>query len=125
MDRNLDTVLRTTKPEPRAGFVEGLEARLVGEFATARRRANALRASAGLTLGLAMTLLVLGVSGMLPLNLGAADPGEARQDCRMVVVERMERVPTLVVAKTGGLRVRYRVTPVRRSVRRCRAPAGR
>jgi hypothetical protein len=124
MDRPLESIFQELRPQPPAGFVEGLEERLVGELATARRPVGPLRASLALTVGLAATLVILGLSGMLPLNLGEAGRGEARPDCTTVVTVRMERRPTLVVAKTGELRLHYRVTPVRHSVRRCHAPAG-
>lgn len=124
MDRLPESMFHALRPEPPARFVEALEERLVGELAEARRPVRPLRAAAALTAGLALTLVVLGVSGMLPWDLGAADRGQAKQDCTTVVTVRMERRPTLVASKTGELRVHYRVTPVRHSVRRCHAPAG-
>src|SRR4051812_4542258 len=113
MDRPLESIFREHRPEPPPGFVEALEERLVGELRMARRSVKPLRASMALTAGLATTLLVLGLSGLLPWNLGAADRGEAKPDCTTVVTVRMERRPTMVVAKTGELRLHYRVTPVR------------
>jgi hypothetical protein len=124
MDRPLESIFREHRPEPPPGFVEALEARLVDEVGRARRPVNPLRASVALTAGLATTLVVLGLSGLLPWNLGAVDRGEAKLDCTTVVTVRMERRPTVVAAKTGELRLHYRVTPVRHSVRRCHAPGG-
>jgi hypothetical protein len=123
MDRDVESMLREVRAEPRSDFVESLEERLVRASATARHPVSAARAAVALTAGLAVTLVFLGLSGLLPLDLGAADRGDARQTCETVFVQRPERRSILVVGKSGNLRLRQQVTLVRRPVRRCH-PAG-
>jgi hypothetical protein len=124
MDRGIESIFRTARFEPNPEFVDALERRLISDVPASRRTAGTLRAAVALTAGLALTLAVLALTGLLPLGLGATDRGEARQDCQRVDVVRPERHPALTVDAGGKLRVRDAVTPVRRSVQRCRPARG-
>jgi hypothetical protein len=64
--------------------------------------------------------IVLGMVGALPFSAGAGEDANAGQHCRIVFVERSERLPYLVRKRNGDLRVVHRLRRVQRPVKRCR-----
>lgn len=119
--QELEGLLRAARPRPRPDFVRTLEASLPGPRAPvlpARwRLAFAACASAA---ALVAVVVVLGIVGALPFSAGAGKDAKAEQDCRIVFVERFERLPKLVRKRNGDLRVVHRLQRVQRAVKRCR-----
>lgn len=114
----VEDLLRSSRPDPRPEFVGQLEERLL---AGARRRRPAATVR-GLAVAAALTvvLVVLGVTGTLPLRLGGDQPATATKRCTTVLVDRTVRRPVFDVTRAGELRVRYRNEIVRSAVKRCR-----
>jgi hypothetical protein len=118
MTDDIEELLRGRRPEPSADFVRGLEAELMAR--ARRRRTPTIVQALGVAVALSVTVLVLGVTGALPLHVGGDQPATATQRCTTVVVERAQRRPEFVVTRSGDLRLTYRTQIVRRPVRRCR-----
>lgn len=114
MTDDFESFLRDRRPEPRPEFVDQLEDRLVA--APRRRRGRALLCAVAATV---LLIVVLGVSGALPLGLGSDEPVRATDGCVTVMVERTERRPVFEVDREGELQVTYRTERVQRPQRRC------
>ena len=119
-DVELDALLRRSAPAPEPGWVAGLEQRLLPP---ARRRAAPwrlpqVRVGAAVAAGLAVLLIALALAGVGPLG-GDTPDVRAKEDCPLVRVSRVERVPTVVKGPSGDT-VEYRRQLVQRWERRCR-----
>jgi hypothetical protein len=119
--QELEGLLRAARPRPRPDFVRTLEASLPAPRAPVLlpRWRVAFAACAAAT-ALVAVGVVLGMAGALPFSAGAGKDAAAGQDCRIVFVERSERVPHLVRKHNGDLRVVHRLQRVQRPVKRCR-----
>jgi hypothetical protein len=119
--QELERLLRSARAQPRADFVRELEASLPAPRAPvlSPRWRLAFAACAAAAALVAVTI-VLGATGALPFSAGAGRDAQAGQDCRIVLVERTERVPYVVRARNHRLRVVYRMQRVSRPVKRCR-----
>jgi hypothetical protein len=114
-DAAVEAILRASRPEPDAVWVERLERRLLKPRRAARSR---LTFSFALAAGLAAVAVTFSLIGVSPLSRGS-DAVDAREDCRVVVVAGIERVPVLVRDAAGAPRVIYRDQTVTRRVTRC------
>ena len=119
-DVDLDALLRRSSPAPEPGWVSGLEQRLLPP---ARRRGASwrlpqVRLGAAVAAGLAALLIVLALAGVGPLG-GDTPDVRAKEDCPLVRVSRVERVPVVVEGRSGDSVV-YRRQLVQRWERRCR-----
>jgi hypothetical protein len=112
MEEQVEKVLRSSRPEPDAGFVRSLESRLFARPERERRH-RPLLAGVGLAGALACAALGLSLAGVGPL--GGGNSVEAGSHCRFVTVTRHEQVPT--VTQSGGLVLQTQ--PVQRRVKRC------
>ena len=120
IDPELDSVLRRNAPAPDADWVAGLERRLL-PTRTARAfvwRLPHVRLGAAFAAGLAALLVALALAGVGPLG-GKSSNVNAKDDCKLVRVSRIERVPVIVEAPSGDSVV-YRNQRVQRWERRCR-----
>jgi hypothetical protein len=117
----LERLLRTARPQPRADFVRTLEASLPQRRAPIRapRWRVAFAACASAT-ALVAVATVLGAVGALPFSVGAGKEAKAGEDCQIVLVQRRARLPHVVRKRNGDLHVVYRTQMVRRAVKRCR-----
>jgi hypothetical protein len=123
-DPEMEARLRSARPQPDPTFVTRLEGEL---FAGARaaRRPNRRRtwswrpafAAAFAVTALAAFALALDLVGIGPF--GSSDSGQARDDCRTVVVSKRERVPVVHKTRSGGTKVRLEYRRVKRHVKRC------
>ena len=114
---DMDRLLRAAKPKPRSDFVDELERRILPE--PRQRGTPRLVAALSTVAALASVLALLGIAGALPSPLRAERPASAKDDCSIVIVERIERRPYFVTGRDGALRVKYRRESVRRPVKRC------
>ena len=114
-DAAVEAILRASRPEPDPVWVEGLERQLLKPRRSARSRFTFGFALAG---GLAAVAMAFSLVGVGPLLRGS-DAVDAREDCRVVVVAGIERVPVLVRDATGAPGVIYRDQTVTRRVTRC------
>jgi hypothetical protein len=118
---DLERLFRVGRPVPRPDFVGALERRLIPRRPrTDRVRMRVAIAGVGFAFALAAMVIALGAAGLLPIQLGGGSGAKAERDCRMVMVERNERVPTFVRDPNGDFVVRYHTQTVLRPVRRCR-----
>jgi hypothetical protein len=120
---DLERLLRVGRPAPRPEFVHELERDLIPRRAGSDRvrvRARVALAGVGFAVALAAMVVVLGAAGLLPIHLGGGSHAQAERDCRTVMVERRERVPSFVRDANGDFVVRYDIQTVSRPVRRCR-----
>jgi hypothetical protein len=118
---DLERLLRVGRPVPRPDFVHALEGRLIPPRPrTDRVRMRVAIAGVGFAFALAAMLIALGAVGLLPIQLGGGSGAQAERDCRTVMVQRNERVPSFVRDSNGELVVRYHRQTVSRPVRRCR-----
>jgi hypothetical protein len=118
---DVERLLRTARPAPPPDFVRELEARLPhARPARARRRPRALLAATGLAGALAVTTLLIAVTTGLPVGSHEQTPAQAKDGCRTIVVERMQRQATIRRGRDGELHVRYHQVPVPQRVTRCR-----
>lgn len=119
-DAELDAVLRRSVPAPDSGWIDDLEERLLP--APKRRaapwRLPQVRLGAALAAGFAALLVVLALAGVGPLG-GDNSNVRAKEDCTLVRVSRVERVPVVVEGPSGNS-VEYRRERVQRWERRCR-----
>jgi hypothetical protein len=119
-DGELDSLLRRSAPAPDPGWASALEQRLLPS--TQRRaapwRLPQVRLGAALAAGLAALLVILALAGVGPLG-DNAPAVRAKDDCTLVRVSRVERVPVLV-ARPSGDTVVYRRQMVQSWERRCR-----
>lgn len=114
-DPLLEALMRAARPAPDPTWV-----RTTGEqlFPERRRRRTTLRLATALVVGLAALASVLSLAGVGPLG-GTERSVEARDNCRSVTVTRTVRVPSVITAPDGAIRVVTKRTPVERTVRRC------
>jgi hypothetical protein len=118
---DLERLLRTGRPVPPPDFVAGLERMLIPPRPrTDRVRMRVGIAGLGFAFALAAMAIALGATGLLPMQVGGGSDAEAERDCRTVIVERRERVPSFARDADGELVVRYHTQTVSRPVRRCR-----
>jgi hypothetical protein len=119
-DAAVEAILWASRPEPDPAWVEGLERRLLTPR-SARRLAN-LRPRLGLSFalagGLAVVAVTLSLAGVGPL-VRQSDSVDARDDCQVVTIPAIERVPLLVRDPDGAARLIYRDRRVTRRVTRC------
>jgi hypothetical protein len=128
-DKRVEALLRTSRPDPDAGFAGRLEHRLLGAepvraprrrfFALPRLTLRPALAGAGAAGLLATAALVAGLAGGGPLS-SSDDGARARETCRYVTVKRPGKVPVVVRTKDGGTRIAYRDGLVEKRVKRCR-----
>ena len=111
-------LLRAARPEPRPEFVDQLEERILPARRSSRRPRLLAAVCAAAALG--AVLAVLAVAGALPTPLQRDKPASAKDSCRTVVIERVERRPRFVVGEDGEVKLSYRRESVRRPVTRCR-----
>jgi hypothetical protein len=121
----LERLLRTARPQPRADFVRTLEASLPQPRAPIRAPIRAPRwrvafAACASAAALVAVATVLGAVGALPFSVGAGKEAKAGQDCQIVFVQRRARVPHVARKRNGDLHVVYRMQMVRKTVKRCR-----
>jgi len=118
-DVELDALLRRSSPSPDPGWASDLEQRLLP---AARRRSAPwrlphVRLGAALAAGFAALLIVLALAGVGPLG-GDTPAVRAKDDCPLVRVSRVERVPVVVEGRSGDSVV-YERQLVQRWERRC------
>jgi hypothetical protein len=113
----MDRVLRAAKPEPPSDFVDALERRILPE--PRHRRTPRLVAAFSTVAALGSVLALLGIAGALPSPFRSERPASAKDDCTIVIVERIERRPHFVTGRDGQLHLKYQRPPVRRPVKRC------
>jgi hypothetical protein len=115
-DREIEELLRRSRPAPSAEWVSRTQSSLLPERQPLWRL-PAVRVGSALAGGLAALLLVLALAGV---DLGGGDRDvRAVPDCPLVTVERTERLPVLVTGPHGRVHVERRKQQVKRSVRRC------
>jgi hypothetical protein len=119
-DVELDSLLRRSAPAPDTGWVSELEQRLLppAQRRAAPWRLPQVRLGAALAGGLAALLVALALAGVGPLG-GDTPAVRAKDDCTLVRVSRVERVPVVVEGPSGDSVV-YRRQMVQRWERRCR-----
>ena len=118
---DLERLLRAGRPVPPPDFVAGLERTLIPPRPrTDRVRMRVGIAGLGFAVALAAMAIALGAAGLLPIQVGGGSDAEAERDCRTVIVERRERVPSFARHADGELVVRFHTQTVSRPVRRCR-----
>ena len=118
---DLERLLRAGRPVPPPDFVAGLERTLIPPRPrTDRVRMRVGIAGLGFAFALAAMAIALGAAGLLPIQVGGGSDAEAERDCRTVIVERRERVPSFARHADGELVVRFHTQTVSRPVRRCR-----
>ena len=118
---DLERLLRAGRPVPPPDFVAGLERTLIpSRPRTDRVRMRVGIAGLGFAFALAAMAIALGAAGLLPIQVGGGSDAEAERDCRTVIVERRERVPSFARHADGELVVRFHTQTVSRPVRRCR-----
>jgi hypothetical protein len=118
---DLERLLRAGRPAPRPDFVRALERKLMPRRSPRRRlQLQVAIAGVGLAAMLAAMVIALSAAGLLPISLGGGSRAQAERDCRIVMVERTERVPRFVRDSKGVLMLRYDTRVVSRPVRRCR-----
>lgn len=110
----LDALLRRNRPEPDPAWVRTTGERLLP---ARRRRLPALRLAGALAGGLAAVTVGLSLAGVGPIA-DDRDVVEARDECRPVTVERVQRLPSIATVD-GELRLQFRRETVRRTVERC------
>jgi hypothetical protein len=118
-DREVETLLRASRPVPRPVFEAELERRLFAGAARPARARRPLLAGAAAVTALAALFGVLGLAGSGPLS-GGDDSVRAGDDCRWVTVTRPEPVPEVVRLPNGELQVRFKTERRKSVVRRCR-----
>jgi hypothetical protein len=120
-DPELDSFLREIHPAPHPEWARSLEGRLLPRAAkgTGAWRLPHVRLGAALVGGFAVLLLTLALAGVGPFGGNAADV-RAKDDCELVQVTRVERVPALVQGSDGQPRIVYHRGRVQRFERRCR-----
>src|SRR5918998_1441668 len=113
-DPELDALLRRSGPAPDSGWVEDLEDRLLPKprRRTAPWRLPQVRLGAALAAGFAALLVALSLAGVGPLG-GDDASVRAKEDCQLVRVTRVERVP-VVVERPSGNTVEYQRERVQR-----------
>lgn len=114
---DMDRLLRAARPDPRSDFVDALERRILPE--PRQRRTPRLVAAFSMVAALGSVLALLGIAGALPSLFRSERPASAKDDCRIVIVKRIERRPHFVTGRDGQLHLKYQRQPVRRPVRRC------
>jgi hypothetical protein len=118
---DLERLLRAGRPAPRPDFVSALERGLIPRSPrSGRARMRVAIAGVGFAFALAGMVIALGAVGLLPIQLGGGSGAQAERDCRTVMVQRKERVPSFVRDANGEITVRYHTQTVSRPVRRCR-----
>ena len=119
-DPEIDAALRRSVPRPDAGWVDELEERLLPapRKRAAPWRLPQVRLGAAVAAGFAALLVVLALAGVGPLG-GDSSNVRAKEDCTLVRVVRVERVPVVVEGQSGDS-VEYRRERVQRWERRCR-----
>lgn len=130
-DAHVAGILRASRPEPEPGWQDGLERRLLAMSAPGRRSARTpplarLRSrprtpwlvGGATAAGLASFALLLGLAGAGPLSSEKDSAVEADDSCRYVSVQRVQRVPRLVI-RSGEPVIRYDRKLVQRRVKRC------
>ena len=121
-DAELAAMLVRARPHPDAQWVSALEGDLKlsgrSESSFVWRRPH-LRLGAAVVVGFATVLLCLALAGVGPLAGDGANV-RAKDECRTVLVKRVERVPIIVSDGNGGSRVRYRNERVSRYEKRCK-----
>jgi hypothetical protein len=115
VEPDIDALLRRNRPEPDAAWV-----RVTGErlFPARKARVPALALGGAFAAAVALVATVLALAGVGPLG-GGTGPVEAKDDCRTVTVNRMQRVPSIVDSRSGAPRVVMTRKPVRITERRC------
>jgi hypothetical protein len=114
-DAAVEAILRASRPEPDPVWVEGLERRLLKPRRSTRSRLQFGLALAG---GLAAVAMTFSLAGVGPLLRGS-DAVDAREDCHVVVVAGIQRVPVVVRDASGAPGIIYRDQTVTRRVTRC------
>jgi hypothetical protein len=124
---DVERLLRSSSPRPRAEFVRELERSLVDSVQPRRRSVPAwwrLPSRRILTAGafagaMATLLLVLAIAGVRPFGTGGTSPAQAERKCSTVETRVRERRAVLRVDAQGRPHVTYRVETVLRPVIRC------
>jgi hypothetical protein len=121
LDPEIDAFLRNNRPVLDRDWVRNTERRLFD--ATSRRapiwRLAQIRPAVVVAAGIVALLLVLALAGVGPLVRDRGDV-RAKDDCSLIEVTRLERVPHVVEGAGGDLRIVYRRERVQRVERRCR-----
>ena len=119
-DVEVDALLRRSSPAPEPNWVSELERRLLPRPSrrAAPWRVPHVRLGAAVAAGLAALLMALALAVAGPLG-GDAPDVRAKDECPLVRVSRVERVPVVVEGGSGDSVVYERQT-VQRWERRCR-----
>jgi hypothetical protein len=117
-DRQIEELLRRSRPEPATAWRAQTERRLFPERKPSVWRRPALRLGAGLAAGFAALAIVFSLAGVGPLG-SSDDAVKAEPKCHGVATVAPQRTPYLVTDRHGRPHIRYRTDPARR-VTRCR-----
>lgn len=120
IDRELDALLRRTRPQPDPAWIQSTRDALLPERAVATRawwRPRPVAIAA--TIGLAATLTVAALSGGGPLGGAGGDEARAVRECRDVYVTQVEPLGEVRRRADGTVEVQTVERPVTRVQREC------
>ena len=118
-ERQIEELLRRSRPEPGAAWVAHAERRLFPEPKPSLWRRPAVRVGSALATGFAALAIVFSLAGVGPLG-GQGDAVKARPKCRSVPTVAPKRTPYLVTDRHGRPHIRDRTDRARRTASRCR-----
>jgi hypothetical protein len=118
-ERQVEELLRRSRPEPSAAWVAHTGRRLFPAPRPALWRRPAVRVGSALAAGLATLAVVFSLAGVGPLA-GGDDAVKARSRCRSVTTVAPQRTPYLVTDRHGRPHIRYRTHRGPRTAARCR-----
>jgi hypothetical protein len=124
---DIERLLRSSSPQPRAEFVRDLERSLVDSvqprqrlrFGWVRLPSRRILTGGAFAGAMATLLLVLAIAGVRPFGTGGTSPAQAERKCSTVETRVRERRAVLRVDAQGRPHVTYRVETVLRPVIRC------
>ena len=118
-DPDVEALLRSSRPVPRARFTHQLERRLFSRRGLLGLPRPLLAGAAAAT-GLAAVVAAFALAGGGPLAPQGEHDVKAGSECHTVLVEKRVRTPFVVRDQQGRTQIRYRIQAVKRSVKRCR-----
>jgi hypothetical protein len=117
-EREIEELLRRSRPEPSAAWMAHEKRRLLPERAPSLWRRPAVRAGSALATGFAALAIVFSLAGVGPLG-GGGDAVKARPRCHSVATVAPQRTPYLVTDRKGRPHIRYRTGRAPHTTTRC------